>query len=285
MKRMFFVLLYSVLVVNILTGVNLYKTKSHTLLSFNEIIAFTDPFTGRVWGEEEIKGVVIVSWNNEPEKEGRGFCNIVFYIPWPEGGKYKISLIYVTYSDADTIQGIWAVTGKNKEETLSLYKQGVITNLNYPVGHIIELNLGELNLKARISFNCAFPCMQPEITGQIKKNHSGLNGARVSLKQETCEEEDILPTCGDGNYSFLVINPDSLEHLTIHFLNTGEAYFSGHIYVLGMPWENAGIDILVDSRLVNTITTDDYGFFEFDLTDEQAGAAENSFVDIMISLM
>lgn len=284
MKKIFFALLYSVILVNILTGTDLFKTKCQTIVSDNEIISFTDPFTGMIWGESDIKGSLIASWTNGAIEEARGFCNIVLYTSYPDGGKFEISLLYVTYSDTTTIQGVWAVKKTGYEEIF--YKWGTITDLNYPIGYVVELNLGEAVLKARISFTCAFSDAQPEIKGQIKKNQLGLNDALVSLKQKNSDEEDIFPTYGNGDYKFIVTKPENLDRLTIHFSNTEPAYFSGHVYLLGMPWKKAGVDILINSRLVNTTTTDDDGFFEFSLVNEPAAVKDISVsaVDVIISM-
>lgn len=237
-------------------SITLYA-QSHSLFSSDEIVSLTDPAAGTRF-EPDIDGSLILSWDEGVLGVGGGFCDLTAYTPFPNGGKYEISLLFVTASNANQIQGFWQVKKNNVVVAAMI---GSATNLNATVGGQITIIIDGIIIIIRISFRVDGLLAPNTIDGQQYVDGSPLVGATARLRGGGMVLDEQL-TDFMGEYHF-VIDPTTVNKILIIFKNFDpNIVIKGYVYVAGEPLVGAPVLIENQAGTLAMLVTNGDGYYQ-----------------------
>lgn len=229
---------------------------SHTIAS-TEILSFQDP-DGLVINDPT--GSAILSWSEGVSGISGGFCDVTLYAPFPDGGKYEVSLTSVIFSNDAKLKGIWDI---KKNGTSVIVMMGEATGLNNSVGGLIEIKIDGFTIiiKIQIIVNGVFP--PDEITGQAIVDGVPLAGA-VARIQGGGSVLAQMTTDMDGNYLFIYDPLSDVKRIVIVFKNfDSNIVISGYVYTGGVPLAGATVMIKEPGGTdLAVVTTDADGYYE-----------------------
>lgn len=251
--------------------------QSHTIVSTDEIVSLTDPVAG-TWYESDIDGSLILSWDEGTAGISGGFCDLTAYTPFPNGGKYEVSLISVISSTANDIQGIWQIKKNGTPLTVTM---GTAANLTAPIGGQITITIDSYVFILRVSFKIDGVLAPDEISGQAFVNASPLAGgiARIRGGGSLLGE---LNTDYEGKYNF-TIDPDDVKRILVIFKNYDtDIVVSGYIYVAGEPLAGASVTIENQAGVLDTVVTDADGYYQSNHIVGAVGSGLNNIRTIIV---
>jgi len=251
-------------------------SQSHTIVSTDEIVSFTDPAV-TTWFEPDIDGSLILSWDEGTLGIAGGFCDLTVFTPFPGGGKYEVSLISVISSTGDTIQGIWQIAKNGTPVTVTM---GTADNLTEPIGGLITITIDGFVIEIRISFRVDGLLAPDEISGQAFVDGAPLAGATARIRGggSVLDEQstDLL-----GKYKF-TIDPDDVKRILVIFKNfDSDIVVSGYVYVAGEPLAGATVEIRNQVGTLDTVVTDADGYYESGHIIGAVGAGQNNIRTII----
>lgn len=228
---------------------------SHSITS-TEILSFEDP-AGLVVNDPT--GSAILSWNEGITGITGGFSDVTVYIPFPDGGKYMISLISVVSSTNEMINGVWDV---KKNGTSIVVTLGTATGLNNAPGGIIEIEIDGFRIIIRIEMKIDGVLPPEEISGLAMVDGMPLAGAVARIQGGGAVLQKTL-TDNNGTYLFNW-DPVDVKRIVVVFKNYDpEIVISGYIYIGGVPLVGATVMIKDPGGTdLAVVTTDAAGYYE-----------------------
>jgi len=248
-------------------------SQSHVITSDDRVFLFTDPTVGlfgTTWNDSIFPPTVIISsslilsWDEGVTGINGGFADLTVYTPFANGGKYEISLISVSSSDANQITGIWNV---KKNDSLILSAPGTAVNLDKtPEDTINPISISINGFIANTIITQRFDGLKApqEVTGTFRADGTPLSGAKVKLKEDA-EPLEIITTDFEGNYKFIDSNPADFKRVVGVYKNfDSNVSIDGYIYVGGHPLVGASVAVNQngDPTILVTATTDASGYFQ-----------------------
>ena len=250
--------------------------QSHTVASSDEYVSLTDPAV-TTWFGADIKGSIIVSWDESTSGISSGFCDLTAYTPFPNGGKYEVSLISVISSNSNQIQGIWQVM---KNGTPVIVTMGTATGLSGAIGAQISITIDSYIFVARISFRIDGALAPNEIKGQAYVDGVPLSGATARIRGGggILDEQstDLM-----GKYNFGV-DPADVKRILVIFRNfDADIVVSGYVYVGGEPLVGATVEIENQVGTLATVVTNADGYYQSNHIQGAVGAGLNNIRTII----
>jgi len=253
-------------------------SQSHTIASSDEILSFTDPGV-TTWIEPEIDGSLILSWDEGTIGIAGGFCDLTAYTPFPNGGKYEISLISVIDGTADEINGIWQV---KKNGTVVTVTMGTATNLSTTFGGTITITIDGFVIVIRVSFKIDGVFDPQTISGQAFVDGVPLAGATARLRGSGAELDE-QSTDINGKYLFN-IDPADVKRVLVIFKNFDpDIVLSGYIFVAGQPLAGATVTVQNQVGDLDTFVTNADGYYQSSHILNAVGAGENNIKLIILN--
>jgi hypothetical protein len=253
---------------------------SYTIVSVDEIVTVEDETVPITWLEPDIEGSTILSWDEGVSGGAGGFADISLNVPYPNGGKYKVSLFSVLTSDADKIEAVWSV---EKNSTAPVFRVGTIEGLGGTSGDIITLTIDDLlaiEIRITVKFQSLFA--PEEIVGQINVDGYAVENLKVVLRKKGTNENTA--TDPDGEYKFVGIEPDDIKKIVIGpYKNYNpDITITGYVYVGGEPLVGATVVVSNQSGDLATVTTDADGYYDSGSILDAVGA-DNDKIRVFIT--
>lgn len=260
-------------VFSLLFGVALFS-QSHTLVSLpsapNNITYMKMP-NGTLLDLSDVKGSLILSWDQGVSGMAGGFCDLTLYTGFDGGGKYEISLLSVTSSSDNMISGFWGIV---RNGGIMEVTNGKATNLKAVSGDEITIAIDNIVIKVKITaaFNGLFDPL--EVTGQLFVDDYAFVGAKVKLKDDDIETQE---TDMEGKFLFLLSDFSEFIKVVLVFKNYDpEIVISGYAYVGGKPLVGAKVTVQNQEGVLTTTTTNAEGFYKTAPIIGAVGAAKNN---------